>query len=145
MATRHLARSIILQSLYEWDFSQRGEDLVKIVERNMEEFGPGINEPEFVWKMVHGIVEHIDQVDEVISTSATQWPFDQIALVDRNVLRIGVYELLYADREEVPFKVAINEAVELAKNYGGANSGRFVNGVLGTVYQQVQEISSQKS
>jgi len=145
MATRHLARSIILQSLYEWDFSDRKEDLVKIVERNIEEFGPGINEPEFVWKMVRGVIEHINQIDEVISKSATQWPFEQIALIDRNVLRLGVYELLYADKDEVPFKVAINEAVELAKNYGGANSGRFVNGVLGTVYQQLQELAPEKS
>lgn len=144
MATRHLARSIILQSLYEWDFSNRKEDLVKIVERNMEEFGPGINEPDFVWKMVQGVIEHINQIDEVISTSATQWPFEQIALIDRNVLRLGVYELLYADKDEVPFKVAINEAVELAKNYGGANSGRFVNGVLGTVYQQLQALTPEK-
>ena len=141
MATRHLARSIVLQSLYEWDFGNRTKDLVKIVERNMEEFGPGINEPEFVWKMVHGIIEHLGQIDEVIGTSAVQWPFDQIALVDRNVLRIGVYELLYVDKDEVPYKVAINEAIELAKNYGGVNSGKFINGVLGTVFKQLQEVT----
>ncbi len=141
MATRHLARSIVLQSLYEWDFGNRTRDLVKIVERNMEEFGPGINEPEFVWKMVHGIIEHLGQIDEVIGTSAVQWPFDQIALVDRNVLRIGVYELLYVDKDEVPYKVAINEAIELAKNYGGVNSGKFINGVLGTVFKQLQEVT----
>ena len=141
MATRHLARSIVLQSLYEWDFGNRTRDLVKIVERNMEEFGPGITEPEFVWKMVHGIIEHLGQIDEVIGTSAVQWPFDQIALVDRNVLRIGVYELLYVDKDEVPYKVAINEAIELAKNYGGANSGKFINGVLGTVFKQLQEVT----
>jgi N utilization substance protein B len=141
VATRHLARSIVLQSLYEWDFGNRTRDLVKIVERNMEEFGPGINEPEFVWKMVHGIIEHLGQIDEVIGTSAVQWPFDQIALVDRNVLRIGVYELLYVDKDEVPYKVAINEAIELAKNYGGVNSGKFINGVLGTVFKQLQEVT----
>jgi len=141
VATRHLARSIVLQSLYEWDFGNRTKDLVKIVERNMEEFGPGINEPEFVWKMVHGIIEHLGQIDEVIGTSAVQWPFDQIALVDRNVLRIGVYELLYVDKDEVPYKVAINEAIELAKNYGGVNSGKFINGVLGTVFKQLQEVT----
>jgi len=143
MATRHLARSIVLQSLYEWDFSNKEKDLVEIVQRNMNEFGPGINEPDFVWRMVKGIVEHLDQIDEIISKSATQWPIAQIALIDRNVLRIGVYELIYADHNEVPYKVAINEAIELAKNYGGANSGKFVNGVLGTVYKQLEEVSKE--
>lgn len=145
MATRHLARSIVLQSLYEWDFCDKKPDLVKIVERNMEEFGPGINEPEFVWKMVRGIIENIAAIDGIISKSAVEWPFDQITIIDRNVLRIGVYELLYADRAEVPYKVAINEAIELAKNYGGINSGKFVNGVLGTVFKQIESVTEQKS
>ena len=140
MATRHLARSIVLQSLYEWDFSGKGKDLVQIVQRNMDEFGPGINEPEFVWKMVKGIVEHLSEIDAIISKSAIEWPFEQIAMVDRNVLRIGVYELLYVDHNEVPYKVAINEAIELAKNYGGVNSGKFINGVLGTVYKQLEQV-----
>ena len=140
MATRHLARSIVLQSLYEWDFSGRKRDLVVIVQRNMDEFGPGINEPEFIWKMVKGIVDHLAEIDEIISKSAIEWPFDQIALIDRNVLRIGVYELLYVNHGEVPYKVAINEAIELAKNYGGVNSGKFINGVLGTVYKQLEQV-----
>jgi N utilization substance protein B len=138
MATRHLARSIVIQSLYEWDFSNKEKDLVQIVQRNMDEFGPGINEPEFVWKIVKGVVDHLSEIDEIISKSAVEWPFDQIALVDRNVLRLGVYELIYADHNEVPYKVAINEAIELAKNYGGVNSGKFINGVLGTVYKQLE-------
>ena len=145
MATRHLARSIVLQSLYEWDFSERKSDLVQVVQRNIDEFGPGINEPEFVWKMVNGIIEHLKEVDEIISKSALEWPFDQIALVDRNVLRIGVYELIYVDKEEVPYKVAINEAIELAKNYGGVNSGKFINGVLGTVYKQIEQVSGEST
>lgn len=144
MATRHLARSIVLQSLYEWDFCDKKADLIKIVERNMEEFGPGINEPEFVWKIIKGIVENNVAIDAVISKSAVEWPFDQITIIDRNVLRIGVYELLYADRAEVPYKVAINEAIELAKNYGGINSGKFVNGVLGTVFKQIESVTQQK-
>lgn len=145
MATRHLARSIVLQSLYEWDFSNKEKDLVQIVQRNMDEFGPGINEPEFVWKMVKGIVDNISEIDAIISKSAVEWPFAQIALVDRNVLRIGVYELLYVDHNEVPYKVAINEAIELAKNYGGANSGKFINGVLGTVYKQLEIVETPPS
>ena len=143
MATRHLARSIILQSLYEWDFSNKEGDLVQITQRNLDEFGPGIDEPEFVWKIIKGIIEHLQQIDTIITASAVEWPFDQITLVDRNVLRIGVYELMFADHNEVPFKVAINEAIELAKNYGGINSGKFINGVLGTVFKQIEQVTKE--
>src|SRR3989344_5326561 len=139
MATRHLIRSIILQSLYEWDFLKKELDLVKIVQRNLDEFGPGIDEPEFAWKIIKGIAEHLPQIDGIISKSAVEWPLDQITIIDRNVLRIGVYEILYADPQEVPHKVAINESIELAKNYGGINSGKFINGVLGTVYREIGE------
>ena len=139
MATRHLVRTIVLQSLYEWDFYKRNTDLLKIVERNVEEFGPGIDEPDFVWRLVKGIIEHLSDIDAVIVKSAPEWPIDQIAIIDRNVLRIGLYELLYADPNEVPPKVAINEAIEIAKNYGGLNSPKFVNGVLGTVYRETVE------
>src|SRR3989344_5935379 len=131
MATRQLGRSIVLQSLYEWDFYKQKSDLIKIVDRNLAEFGPGINEPEFVWKLVKGVIDHQEEIDAIIRKSAPEWPLEQIALVDRNALRVGLYELLFADRAEVPPKVAINEAIELAKNYGGPNSGKFINGVLG--------------
>lgn len=139
MATRHLVRSIVLQSLYEWDFYRRETDLVAIVERNLTEFGPGIDEPDFAWRMVKGIIEHLKDIDAVIARVAPEWPVDQIAVIDRNVLRIGLYELLYADHKEVPPKVAINEAIELAKSYGGMSTPRFVNGVLGTVYRELAE------
>lgn len=139
MATRHLIRTIALQSLYEWDFYKRETDLVAIVERNLAEFGPGIDEPDFAWRIVKGIVEHLKDIDATIARTAPEWPVDQIAVIDRNVLRIGLYELCYADRKEVPPKVAINEAIELAKSYGGASSPRFVNGVLGTVYREFEE------
>lgn len=142
MATRHLARTIVLQSFYEWDFYNQKSDLSSIVERNINEFGPGIDEPEFVWNLVKGIVEHFEELNNRIKTLAPEWPLEQIAIIDRNILRIGLFELLYAKPEEVPPKVAINEAIELAKNYGGQNSSRFVNGVLGTVYKN--EISSQE-
>ncbi len=149
MATRHLVRSIVLQSLYEWDFYNQkparttdvvqsgGEDLTKILERNLNEFGPGIDEPEFAWRIIKGVIEHINEIDKIIEKSAPEWPLNQIAIIDRNVLRIGLYELIYADKQEVPEKVAINEAIELAKNYGGPNSGKFINGVLGTVFKQI--------
>ncbi|HDH31187.1 MAG TPA: transcription antitermination factor NusB [Candidatus Wolfebacteria bacterium] len=139
MATRHLARSIVLQSFYEWDFYNQKEDLNKVIERNIEEFGPGINEPEFVWKIVKGVIENFDNLNKIIEKAAPEWPLNQISIIDRNVLRIGLYELLYADKKEVPEKVAINEAIELAKNYGGPNSGKFINGVLGTVYREMEK------
>ena len=156
MATRHLARSVVLQSLYEWDFYKsrlhdpkvkEGEakpksaqpDLTKIIERNLAEFAPGIDEPEFVWRLVKGVIEHQKAIDKVIAKAAPEWPLEQIAIVDRNVLRIGLYELIYADHEEVPPKVAINEAIEIAKNYGGPNSGKINNGVLGTVCKEMEK------
>jgi len=139
MATRHLIRSIILQSLYEWDFYKQKHNLTEIVDRNLKEFGPGINEPEFAWKIVKGIAENFDNINKIIGKAAPEWPIEQISVIDRNVLRIGLYELLFADHNEVPEKVAINEAIELAKNYGGPNSGKFINGVLGTVYKEIQK------
>lgn len=142
MATRHLARTIVLQSLYEWDFYGQRSDLTAIVERNLNEFGPGIDEPDFVWRIVKGVIEHIKEINVIIEKAAPEWPVDQIAVIDRNVLRIGLYELLYADKDEIPPKVAINEAIEIAKGYGGANSPKFINGVLGTVYAEMGKPSS---
>ncbi|MBI1984773.1 MAG: transcription antitermination factor NusB [Candidatus Wildermuthbacteria bacterium] len=140
MASRHLARSIAMQSLYEWDFyGKKNEGLNTAVERNLKEFGPGL-EPgnqEFVRRLVKGVIEHLSQLDKIIEKAAPEWPLDQITLTDRNVLRLGLYELLYSSKEEVPPKVAINEAIELAKNFSGESSGRFINGVLGTVYREL--------
>lgn len=135
MATRHLIRSVILQSLYEWDFYGRSGDLAKVLDRNLTEFAPGIDEPEFAWKILQRIVENLPEIDKMITELAPEWPLDKIAIIDRNILRIGLSELLYADHAEVPPKVAINEAIEMAKGFGGQSSPRFVNGVLGTVYR----------
>lgn len=137
MATRHLVRTIVLQSLYEWDFYKQDADLTKIVERNILEYGPGIDEPDFVWRTLKGVIDHLPQINKIIEKAAPEWPIDQIAIIDRNVLRIGLYELLYADKAEVPSKVAINEAIEIAKAYGGVNSPKFINGVLGAVYREI--------
>ena len=139
MATRHLVRSVVLQSLYEWDFYNRKADLTKILERNLEEFAPGIDEPDFAWRLMKGVIEHQKEIDNIIKKAAPEWPIEQISIVDRNALRIGLYELLFADHEEVPPKVAINEAIEIAKNYGGPNSGKFINGVLGTVFKEMEK------
>ena len=137
MATRHLVRTVVLQTLYEWDFYNQKTDVTKILERNLAEFAPGIDEPEFAWNMLKGIVEHLKDINEVIQKAAPEWPMEKIAPIDRNVLRIGLYELVYADKNEIPPKVAINEAVEIAKNFGSPNSSKFINGVLGTVYKQL--------
>lgn len=141
MASRHLSRSIVLQSLFEWDFYGKSlTEIDKIVERNIKEFGPGLENQDFIWQLVKGVIEHLEKLDKIIVQSAPEWPIEQITIVDRNVLRIGLLELLYAKKEEVPPKVAINEAIELAKNFGGESSGRFVNGVLGTVFEQIEKV-----
>ncbi len=138
MASRHLSRSIAMQSLYEWDFSgKKPETLEKIVEKNIKEFGPGLEDKKFVWQLVNGVISKLSALNKIIEKAAPEWPIDQITIVDRNVLRIGLYELLYENKEEVPPKVAINEAIELAKTFGGESSGKFINGVLGTVYKQI--------
>ena len=135
-----------MQSLYEWDFYNRKADLTKILERNLKEFGPGVDEPEFAWRIAKGVIENFDNLNKIIEKAAPEWPLNQISITDRNVLRIGLYELLFADPDEVPAKVAINEAIELAKNYGGPNSGKFINGVLGTVYKELaNDKNSRKS
>ena len=140
MATRHLCRSIALQSLYEWDFRKKKEsELTEIVKHNIEEFGPGLDDSGFVFELLKGVMKERKKIDKIIVKSAPEWPLEQITVVDRNVLRIGIYELLYADTEEVPPKVAINEAIELAKTFGGDSSGKFINGVLGTVYRGLQD------
>ncbi|MCX6720527.1 MAG: transcription antitermination factor NusB [Candidatus Staskawiczbacteria bacterium] len=138
MASRHLSRSIVLQSLYEWDFYDKKPVLKNIVERNIKDFGPGLEELDFIWQLIEGIQKHMTELDKIIETAAPEWPIAQIAMIDRNVLRIGLFELLYANKEEVPPKVAINESIELAKTFAGPTSGKFINGVLGTVYKQLE-------
>ncbi len=140
MATRHLVRSMVLQSMYEWDFWDKQKDLVKIMERNLSKFGSGISDTKFAWEIIYGIINHIGKIDDIISKTALQWPIDHIAKIDRNILRIGIYELLWANKSEIPPRVAINESIELAKNYGGEKSGQFINGVLGTVYSEMENI-----
>lgn len=136
MSNRHVARSIVMQVLYQWDF--RGKPtagLPAITETAIEEFGNGLSDNKsYITATVEGIVDHLDQIDAQIERFADNWPIDQMTLVDRNILRIGVYEMTFSDA--VPAKVAINEAIELAKNYSGATSGKFVNGILGAMYHE---------
>ncbi len=140
MANRHLSRSIVLQTLFEWDFAVSKElDPKEMLQRNTEEFGPGLDDFNFMYGLLDGILKKKAVIDEVIEKAAPDWPIEKISVVDRNILRIGLYELVFGDKEQVPPKVAINEAIELAKNFGGENSSKFVNGVLGGVYKEMGE------
>ena len=137
MANRHLSRTIAMQSLYEWDFNDQKPSLLAITKHNTLQFAPGIEDPAFIFDLIKGVESHIPQIDTIIRQTAPEWPLDQITVVDRNILRLGIYELMFA--KEVPPKVAINEAVEIGKAFGGESSGKFINGVLGTLYKQLPE------
>ncbi len=145
MANRHLCRSIAMQSLFERDFNFLDDAQVNaVVERNIEEFAPGIEDANFAKDLVKGVLKRQEKLDKIIERAAPEWPIGQIAFVDRNILRIGLYELIFGNKNEVPPKVAINESIELAKNFGGDSSGRFVNGVLGTVYREMYPNSAEE-
>ncbi len=134
MAKRHLAREIIMQSLYQWDFRERPTGVLPaIIEQNIEEFGAGLDDTKtFISESIEGVMENIEDIDALIVEYATNWPMEQMTLVDRNILRLGVYEMQYND--DIPPKVAINEAIEHAKAYGGPSSGKFINGILGAMF-----------
>lgn len=132
MANRHLLRTLIMQSLYEWEWHP-DQTLVEIGERYLRQAGQAETDSAYVENALSGLAEKKTEIDTLIVKHAPEWPLEQIAAIDRAVLRLGIYEVLYS--QEVPPKVAINEAVEIAKGYGGENSGSFVNGVLGTIYR----------
>ena len=140
MANRHLSRSIVLQTLFEWDLNDIEKNTVEsILHRNVEEFAQNKTDTPFMKRLLDGTLQKQSELDLVIEKAAPEWPIDRISPVDRNILRIGLYELLFGERDEVPAKVAINEAIELAKQFGGEHSSRFVNGVLGAVYKEIGE------
>jgi len=132
---RHLSRMIAMQTLYELDF-RAGSEKDEVMERNVAEYDEKC-ESEFVDLLVDGVSKLKLDLDAIVTESAPEWPVDQISLIDREVLRISIYELLYIN--DIPPKVSINEAVELAKQFGGENSSKFVNGVLGTVYRKYEK------
>lgn len=136
-SNRHLGRIVALQSLYEFEFRTQSEDtsvvIDEILERNLERYSEEIDDTRFVTELVHGVIAAQEDLDNRIRPLAPEWPIEQIARIDRNVLRLGLFELLYR-KDQVPPKVAINEAVELAKAFGSDNSSKFINGVLGTAY-----------
>ena len=134
-----------MQTLYEWDFyKQDDKKITEFIKENMQEFAKSNDGIDFVKEEVTGVIEKIKEIDQVIEKAAPEWPLDQIAMVDRNILRLGVYELLFA--EDIPPKVAINEAIELGKSFGGKSSGKFINGVLGGIYKNMpkEENKNQK-
>jgi N utilization substance protein B len=139
MANRHLSRSVVLQTLFEWDFNGGELNTKEAIARNIEEFAPGLSDDAFINELLEQVLKKQKVIDDIIIKAAPDWPLEKINPVDRNVLRIGLSELLFSDRKQVPPKVAINEAIELAKTFGGENSGRFVNGVLGAVYKELGE------
>lgn len=151
MSTRHLSRALAMQTLYEWDFrASMGEEkkIEGVLDYVKKEFGSGVEDNGFIQELIGGIAEHWQEINDLIVKYAPEWPLEQITIVDRNVLRLGVYELKYSSN--IPAKVAINEAIELAKNFGGESSGKFVNGVLGAIYKdmlgrgEIKEVDKQK-
>lgn len=145
MSNRHLSRSVVLQTLFEHDFAPGAladvdrKTIQESLNTNSTEFAAGTCDTPFTEALLEGVLDRRKDIDMIIEKAAPDWPLEKISAVDRNVLRIGLYELLFADRSEVPAKVAINEAIELAKTFGGDSSGRFVNGVLGSVYKEIGE------
>lgn len=139
-SNRHLGRIIALQSLYEHEMRNRAGDVTAelnlIIAKNIEPYAKALGDTEFVYALTSGVVDHLQELDQTLKPLAPEWPIESIAAIDRNVLRIGLFELTYC-HQSVPPKVAINEAVELAKAFGSDNSSKFVNGVLGTAFRQL--------
>lgn len=140
MSNRHTARTVVLQTLYEWDFNKdrKNEKPEDLLEKNIDEFTPGLENADFAWSLLKGVWEHKKEIDEIIKKYATEWPLEKIAVIDRNVLRIGIFELEFS--VQIPEKVAINEAIELGKAFGGASTGKFINGVLGTIFKDKKNL-----
>lgn len=148
MASRHLSRSIVVQTLYELDFNNQMADAEKIqltYARNLEDFGSGLDDIEYPKALLLGVLSKREDIDKIITACTPGWTIDKTTILDRNILRLGLYELIFGDKKAVPPKVAINEAIELAKNFSGDSAGRFVNGILGTVVKEMGlEIGGQK-
>ena len=138
MANRHILRATVLQALYEWDFRDKEIDANETLTRNLSFTEESVTD-EFAFDLLKGVIDHQKEIDQVIEKAAPDWPIKDVSVVDRNILRIGLFELLFQDHKEVPPKVAINEAIEIAKVYGGKTSSRFINGVLGAVYREMGE------
>lgn len=136
MSNRHLARTVVLQTLFQWDFLDKPGELWPLVQKNLDEMAPGLEDDGFAERLTLGVSKHIDEIDAMVQRLAPEWPLDQVTGIDRNVLRLGVYELKFG--KEIPPKVAINEAIELAKTFGSDSSSKFINGVLGSLYKEME-------
>ena len=138
MSNRHLLRTVVMQTLYEWDFYKKDAKRIdEFIKENMLEFAKSEEGTDFVKSEIEGVLKNLKKIDEIIEEAAPEWPLDQIAMVDRNILRLGVYELMFTD--DIPPKVAINEAIELGKSFGGRSSGKFINGVVGGIFKRMPE------
>lgn len=135
MPSRHLGRVVAMQTLYQWDFNNAKGNIDEILKFDLKEFAPDMTGDNFPKKIVEGVINNQKEIDQLISKYATEWPLDKITIIDRNILRIGIYELKFDS--EIPAKVAINEAIEIAKSFGGESSGKFINGVLGAIYKEM--------
>lgn len=136
MSHRYLSRTLAVQTLFEFDFSSSDErDVDEILRYNFQEFAPEFNDEGFAIELVKGVLEHKEEIDTYIQKYATEWPLEQITGIDRNILRLGVFEMIF--HAQIPARVAINEAIEIAKAYGGDASSKFVNGVLGALYKDI--------
>lgn len=141
MSNRHLSRIIVLQTLYEWDFRPEA-DVDDLVERNVENFHEPVDR-EFIDRAIRGVIDGREELDQTIAAAAPDWPVEQIASIDKTILRMAIYEL--RQETETPPRVIINEAVELAKAFGGDNSSKFINGVLGTLYRDDPRYAADES
>ncbi|MEI8187709.1 MAG: transcription antitermination factor NusB [Candidatus Saccharibacteria bacterium] len=145
-SNRHLGRIIVLQTLYEQDFRRASNDetfdLEEVLTRNIDRYKKMVEDKEFISRLVNGISEKESELDEILAPIAPDWPIDQIARMDRIILHIGMFELMF--EKDTPPKVIINEAVELAKSFGGDNSSKFINGVLGTALRNIESDKTKK-
>lgn len=137
MSTRHLSRTIAMQTLFEWDFNHHSQKMQKLIEENIKQYAVGLKNTSFVEELVRGVTKNLEAIDKIIEKYAPEWPIDKITIIDRNVLRIAIYEMLF--EKEVPPKVVINESIEIAKTFGAESSGKFVNGVLGSIFNDIEE------
>lgn len=145
-SNRHLGRIVALQTLYEYDFRLRAQDgsvsVDELIERHLGRYKDTIDDLEFAEELIRGTIKSLDKLDTTIQPLAPEWPLEQIARIDHAILRISLYELFEMKHSDIPPKVTINEAVELAKSFGSENSSKFINGVLGSAWRQANPDSA---
>ena len=134
---RHFSRTIAMQTLYEWQFNHHSQKMQELIDRYSQDNSQDEEGKKFIEEIVRGVTKHLKEIDKTIEEYAPEWPIDKIDGVDLSILRIGIFEMLY--QKINPEKVVINESIEIAKTFGGESSGKFVNGVLGAIYNKTQE------